>query len=119
MIETTWPVWALDPAPLLEQLAALRRENAAVRAENAALQERVRELEARLGQNSANSSRPPSSDPLQAPARPKALSSGRQRGSQLGHRGAFRVLLPVEQVAEIVAVVPERCRHCEQPFPQT
>src|SRR5205823_3066066 len=26
-------------------------------------------------------------------------------------------LLPVEQVDEIVAVVPERCRHCGQPFP--
>src|SRR5215212_276832 len=82
-------------------------------------QERVRELEARLGQNSANSSRPPSADPPQASPHPKALPSGRERGGQLGHRGTFRVLLPVKQVAEIVAVVPERCRHCEQPFPQT
>src|SRR3954447_20083668 len=118
MIETTWPVWALDPAPLLEQLAALRRENAALRAENAVLQERVRELEARLGQNSTNSSRPPSSDPPQAPARPKAPPSGRKRGGQPGHRGVCRALLPVEQVDEIVAVAPERCRHCGQPFPE-
>src|SRR3954453_2721869 len=65
---------APDHAPLLEQLATLRRENAALRLENGALraesavlQERVRELEARLGQTSANSSRPPSSDPPQAP----------------------------------------------------
>ncbi len=35
------------------------------------LQARVRELEARLGQPSANSSRPPSSDPPQAPPRQK------------------------------------------------
>jgi transposase len=116
MIETTWPVWALDPAPLLEQLAALRRENAALRAENAVLQERVRELEARLGQNSTNSSRPPSSDPPQAPARPKTPPSGRKRGGQPGHRGASRGLLPVEQVDEVVVVVPEQCRHCQQPF---
>jgi hypothetical protein len=122
--------WATVPAPdlaaLLEQVAPLRRENAALCAENAALrvekaalQERVRELEAQLGQNSANSSRPPSSDPPQAPVHPKAPPFGRKRGGQPGHRGAYRGLLPVEQVDEIVAVVPERCRHCEQPFPET
>src|SRR4051794_12293516 len=121
--------WATVPAPdlaaLLEQVAPLRRENAALWAENAALrvekaalQERVRELEAQLGQNSANSSRPPSSDPSQAPVRPKAPPSGRKRGGQPGHRGAYRALLPVEQVDEIVTVVPERCRHCAQPFPE-
>src|SRR5215211_1035243 len=116
---------APDHAPLLEQLATLRRENtalwaenAAVRAENGALHERIRELEARLGQTSANSSRPPSSDPPQAPAKRRPPPSGRKRGGQPGHRGAFRGLLPVEQVDEIVAVVPERCRHCEQPFPE-
>src|ERR687884_1548909 len=83
-----------------------------------AQRERIRELEARLGQTSANSSRPPSSDPPQAPLRPKAPPSGRKRGGQPGHRGAFRGLLPVEQVNEIVAVVPELCRRCQQPFPE-
>jgi transposase len=113
---------AADLAAFLEQVAALRQqnaalraENAAVRAENAALQERVRELEARLGQNSANSSRPPSSDPPQAPARPKAPPSGRERGGQPGHRGACRGLLPVERVDEIVPVVPEHCRIVSSP----
>jgi len=81
------------------------------------LQERVRALEAQLGQNSSNSSRPPSTDPPQAPPRPKAPTTGRQRGGQPGHRGACRGLLPVEQVDEIVPVVPECCGHCEQPFP--
>src|SRR5438445_8628963 len=83
------------------------------------LQERVRELDARLGQTSTNSSRPPSSDPPQAPVRPKAPPSGRKRGGQPGHHGSYRGLLPVEQVDEIVPLVPERCRHCEQPFPAT
>jgi len=83
-----------------------------------ALQERVRELEARLGQTSANSSYPPSSDPPQTPARPKAPPSGQKRGGQPGHRGTYRALLPVEQVDEVVAVVPEGCRHCGQPLPQ-
>jgi transposase len=27
-------------------------------------------------------------------------------------------LLPVEQVDEVVVVVPEQCRHCQQPFPE-
>src|SRR3954464_12103102 len=83
------------------------------------LQARVRELEARLGQDSSNSSRPPSADPPQAPVRPKAPPSGRKRGGQTGHRGVFRRLLPVEQGDEIVPVLPERCRHCEQLFPET
>jgi transposase len=48
----------------------------------------------------------------------RAVLSGRKRGGQPGHRGAFRRLLPVEQVDEIVAVLPERCRHCQQPFPE-
>jgi transposase len=123
---------ALDPAPLLEELATLRLENAVLRTENAVLRaksaalqaesavlhERVRDLEARLGQNSSNSSRPPSSDPPQARGQRRPPPSGRKRGGQPGHRGAYRALLPVEQVDEVVAVVPERCRHCQQPFPQ-
>jgi transposase len=81
--------------------------------------ERIRELEARLGQNSSNSSRPPSSDPPQALRRRPVGPSGRQRGGQPGHRGACRGLLPVDAVDEIVPVVPEHCRHCQQPFPGT
>src|SRR4051812_21141213 len=102
MIEMPLPlapqVSATLPSPepaLLEQVATLRLENATLRAENAVLLARVRELEARLGQNSSNSSRPPASDPPQAPDRPKAPLSDRKRGGQPGHRGAYRVLLPV------------------------
>ena len=105
MIETpvllapaAWPTEPTpDPASLLEQLATLHLENAALRAENAALRKRIRDLDALLGQHSANSSRPPSSDPSQAPVRPKAPPSGRKRAAQPGHRGAFRALVPVER----------------------
>jgi transposase len=83
------------------------------------LQERIRDLEAQLGQNSSNSSRPPSTDPPQAPPQLKVPPTGRKRGGQPGHRGACRALLPVEQVDEVVALVPAVCRHCEQPFPTT
>jgi transposase len=109
---------AADPALLLKELATLRLENAALRADNAALQERDHELEAQLGQNSSNSSRPSSTDPPQTPARPKAPSTGRRRGGQPGQRGGFRALLPVEQVDEVIAVLPEACRHCGQRFPE-
>ena len=65
MIETQLPlppersatVQAPDDAPILEQLATLRLENAVLRTQNAALQQRIRELEARLAQDSSNSSR--------------------------------------------------------------
>ena len=127
MIETTLPLppelWATvpapDPPPLLEQLATLRRENAALRAQNAALQARIRELEARLGQDSSNSSRPPSSDPPQALRKRQVVASGRKRGGQPGHRGAFRALLPIEYADEVGVVVPEVCRHCGQRLPNT
>jgi transposase len=121
---------APDAAPLLEELATLRLENAVLRTENGApraenatlqaesavLHERVRELEARLGQTSSNSSRPTSSDPPRAPAKRRPRPSARKRGGQPGHRGACRALLPVDQVDEVVGVAPEICRHCERPF---
>src|SRR5262245_50085517 len=84
-----------------------------------ALQARIRELEARIGQNSTNSSCPPSSAPPHVPPKRRTVSSGRKRGGQPGHRGAFRALLPIEHVDEVVTVVPEGCRHCGQPFPET
>jgi transposase len=72
--------------PSREELTALI---AALRAENAALKARIAELERRLGLNSSNSSKPPSSDGVKKPARVKSLRerSGRKPGGQKGHRG--------------------------------
>jgi transposase len=47
---------------------------------------------------------------------PESAAVWPEAGRQPGHRGAFRALLPIEQVDEIVAVVPEVCRHCGQPL---
>src|SRR5579872_7514812 len=78
------------------------REIAQLKAENTALRERVAELEARLKENSANSDRPPSSDPPwnKPPTRPRE-PSGRKRGGQPGHEGATRELVPLERVDKV------------------
>jgi transposase len=73
-------------------------------------EERIRELEARLAQNSTNSSKPPSSDPPGV-ARPGKKPKGRKRGGQPGHRGHHRMILPPERVEEVVHE-PESCEHC-------
>src|SRR5262249_56214539 len=108
--EPAAPTPAPDLAPLLEELATLRLENAA-------LHERVRELEARLGQNSTNSSRPPSSDPPQAAAKRRPPPTGRKRGGQPGHRGACRALLPVAEVPHRIAALPEAPPPSARPLP--
>ncbi len=68
----------LTDLPLPPEIWAATRNTA--QALIAAQWERIRDLEARLGQTSANSSRPPSSDPPQAPVRPKAPPAQRKRG---------------------------------------
>lgn len=76
------------------------------------LMKRVQELEARLAQNSSNSSMPPSSDPPGAPPAQSKGPTGRRRGGQPGHKKHERVLLPPEQVSETTDMKPKGCRRC-------
>jgi transposase len=78
----------------------------------AALTARVRNLEARLGQNSSNSSRPPSSDPPGAKRRPPTGPSGRRPGGQPGHAAHQRVAVPPERVDAVVNHWPAQCAGC-------
>jgi transposase len=78
----------------------------------ATLAAEVAELRERLNQNSQNSSRPPSSDGPQVKRRPPREPAGRKRGAQPGHPVHQRVLVPVEQVQEVVACKPTQCRRC-------
>lgn len=98
--------------------AALKAENTELKAENAALRVRVADLETKLGQNSGNSGKPPSSDPPGArddkPARP---SSGKAPGAQPGHRGHRRDLVPVNQVTRSSDRFPLACRACRTKLP--
>jgi len=97
-------------ARLEAQVARLLDAVAARDAEIAKLRARVAELEGKLGQNSTNSSKPPSSDP--PGTRPPQPPSGRKRGAQPGHKPHRRVLLPPEQVTETTVVRPEVCGRC-------
>ena len=71
------------PAEVEELVAALRRQIAALEA-------KVAELQRQLGQDSSNSSKPPSSDGLRKKSRnPGSLrgASGKASGGQTGHKG--------------------------------
>lgn len=83
-----------------------------------ALQRRVSELEARLGQNSCNSSVPPSANPPSAPPPVVKKPSKRKSGGQPGHRGHSRQRLPKERVDHVIALIPGRCEGCHAPLPQ-
>ena len=72
----------------------------------------MRDLTARLNQNSNNSSKPPSSDGPAVNRSPKKQPTGRKPGGQPGHKKKARPLLPVEQVDHVVPLVPERCGKC-------
>lgn len=84
-------------APLIQRVEALERE--------------VAQLKARLGQNSQNSSKPPSTDAPGTKRPPKACS-GRRPGAQPGHRGITRAL--AAEVDEMVELKPKQCGHCDR-----
>src|SRR5437762_1381624 len=96
-----------------EELGVLRAQVVTLTGQVVTLTGRVAELTARLGQDSTNSSRPPSSDPPGARAGGAAPPPGKRRpGGQPGHAGSHRELVPPERVDRVVLVLPERCGGC-------
>jgi transposase len=96
-----------------EQLAGVTARVAALEAENAALRVEIQALRGRLGKDSHNSSKPPSSDGPGGPRRvPKSLrgTSGRRPGGQPGHPGASLTL--VEGPDQVVVHQPAVCSGC-------
>lgn len=103
------------------QLAEVRRvyetRITVLEAENAALRKKVGELSLKLGENSKNSHKPPSSDPPGSrPAGGKP--SWRKRGGQKGHKGRHRELLPPDQVDKFEHLYPPECENCWAALPQ-
>jgi transposase len=89
---------------------------AAVLALVQSFERRVAALEARLGQDSSNSSKPPSSDPVHVKRRPPGRPSGRRRGGQPGHERRTRALVPPERLAAVIPCRPTACRGCGRPL---
>jgi len=101
---------------LWAELLRLRAAAAEVAQANAALTRRVQEREARLKQDSSNSSRPPSADPPGTPPRPPRPLQGRRPGAQPGHEAHQRPAVPPERLDAVVEHWPERCAHCQVPL---
>src|SRR5262245_25525020 len=78
----------------------------------AELRRQVLDLKARLDQNSTNSSRPPSTDPIGVKRKPPAPPSKKRRGGQKGHPRRMRALVPPERVASVTECKPTSCRRC-------
>ena len=77
------------------------------------LEERVRVLEARLNQNSQNSSKPPSTDVFcNEKPKPKGrhTSNGKKAGGQKGHPG--KTLEMVENPDSVIVHSPDCCENC-------
>lgn len=106
----------MSDAPSYEQLLALVGELSARVAElteqNAVQAARIAELERRLGQNSKNSSRPPSSDAFDNKPPPRSLrkKTDRRPGKQPGSPGS--ALRQVDDPDEKIDHVPVACRGC-------
>ena len=99
-------------ASAMEEIAALRAENTRLRELITILQTQVAALERRLGLDSSNSGKPPSSDGLMKPARVSSLRepSGKTSGGQKGHPG--ETLCQVEAPDAVVDHYPEACARC-------
>ena len=101
-------VSSVPDAPTVEQLLVVLAERDRVIEQ---LSARVAELEARLGKNSQNSSKPPSSDAfVKPPPRSLRKKTGRKPGKQPGDRGAR--LEPSADPDEVVAHTPTSCGSC-------
>jgi hypothetical protein len=110
--EADWLATPESVRDLVCQLQVLHQENAPLRQQLTALALELADLRERLGRNSRNSSKPPSSDGAGFKPPPRRKSSGRKRGGQKGHPGAGPELLPVERCDQVMEHHPLHCRRC-------
>ena len=100
-------------------IANLQAENTALKATVAQLQAMIEELQARLAQNSANSSKPPSSDGFQKKTIKPALTKeeGRKPGGQKGHPGTTLHMVEIPDV--VIQYQLTTCQHCGKDLTNT
>ncbi len=89
---------------LVRRMDKLEQEMGQLKAENELLKEQ-------LARNSANSSQPPSKNPLTFKPNRKE-PTGKKRGGQIGHIGHERKLYPLEMCQEIIEHYPQQCSKC-------
>ena len=109
----TPPNSSLSLDALLALIGELQARNLVLEQQNALLTVRVADLERRLGLDSSNSSKPPSSDgPGHAPRRTQSLRERglKQPGGQPGHPGKH--LKRSERVDHTIMHRPARCGRC-------
>jgi transposase len=108
----------IDIVLLLQDQNRLLQERVRILEEkNKQLEARVAELERQLGQNSSNSSKPPSSDPPWLPSKKKP-KTGRKPGGQPGHEGHHRELVDADQVPDLRKVFPVQSCDCGARLPR-
>jgi transposase len=108
---------AAENAPSYEELvllvARLEQRVEGLVSLNQALVARIADLNVRVGKNSRNSSKPPSSDGLSkppAPNRAERRAQGRRPGKQPGEKGTH--LAQVKDPDDVVMHCPETCASC-------
>ena len=97
---------------LLAVIAAQQAQIATLLVKVATLSAKVAELERRLGLNSSNSGKPPSSDGLKKPNRTRSLRErlGNKPGGQKGHPG--ETLRQSATPDQIIGHYPASCSGC-------
>jgi transposase len=104
--------WKQTPLAVQAVVIGLWQQVQVLQGQVEALQAEVAQLRERLGQNSQNSSKPPSSDGPEGPLRPKRVRTGRKAGGQKGHKGHGRRLKAAEEVDRVEDIKPVSCGEC-------
>lgn len=97
----------------LEEMAYVQKleaENRKLKAVIVKMEARIAELERRLGMDSSNSSKPPSTDGFKKKNRSLRKPSGKKPGGQTGHKGAT-LELPCSPT-ETISCTPKQCSNC-------
>src|SRR6267154_564114 len=103
--EITEQDWTCTPVAVRTILFSLRQQVSQVED----LKAEISELRERLGKNSHNSSKPPSSDPpfqTKQPRKGLLRRRERKRGPKAGHKGHGRRLKPESEVDHIIELRP-------------